>query len=70
MGVPNMCLVLKSVDGKVVSIGHGQTHTDTLGNYNTDEVKMHFSPAKFNFSPANFFFRWRKKISSSRWHGQ
>ena len=25
-----MCLVLKSVDGKVVSIGHGQT------NYNID----------------------------------
>ena len=28
MGVPNMCLDLKSVDGKVVSIAETQTHTD------------------------------------------
>ena len=26
MGIPNMCLVLKSDNGKVVSIANGQTH--------------------------------------------
>ena len=32
MGIPNMCLVLKSYNGKVVSIANGQNHRQNHAN--------------------------------------
>ena len=42
MKIPNVCLVLKLNNGKVVSIANGQTesHSHPVGYYNIDSEKL------------------------------
>ena len=55
MRIPKMCLVLKLDNGKLVSIAHEQTESQThpVPYYNIDvymensDVKKHFPPKRF-----------------------